>query len=1368
MSCCFGKNTDGTDPKKTLSDQSDPLSERPIIPVNKIQNSNIEYSITVKTGDFRNSGTNGPVYVNIFGRDGKQTQDILLSGHDKPFSQGCTRKFQINAVDIGKPQRIIIRHEDNLTGWYVDYIEISVHNFLVRFVANRWLSRSKNDRKLEAELFGSEQPAVIYNVEIQTGDEQIEPLDSPVYMQVYGTTTATPKLFFDSKNPSFTKDSISKFTIASNNVGEIQRIIIGHEGLGKINDWYLKSIKVQMLSQQQEYVINKLLSPTQGDQQLFVELSQNKPRSPSPPVPPKYFVTIQTANVSQKETAENVEMIVRGSDGQIAKILLNDYAKSIDKQLFQQGNLDEFEIEHDDIGNIESITIGFSDTKHKEAWLLEYVDIKYKETVYRFQAQCWLSSRLGPNFSWMTIKPEINDDDLNYNVIVETGESGIDANVILCIYGDENTTTNLALRTTKDGSDAKFDPDSILEFDLKAIDVGKIKKINIGHDGEGSERQWFLKSIQIDKKDEHYTFTANRWLSTEKDDQNTYIDLLVDERKTPPSSPVPKKDQATYTITVVTSSEEDAGTKSGVLMTIFGDKDKTKQFELTNTKQGDKALFESGKTNEFEMELDDVGHINKINIGLDGTDGHPTWHLKSVQIQKGSENYNFSAKKILDQSTPFIDLTPTPARKTPTPEPVKTEKVRSHTPEQKTPPIKETTYKTLICTSSEQKDIINQDANFYIIIYGQKDQTKKLYLKHATIHDKKKLYKKDDKAEFEFKTIDVGKISKIAVGQDDSEDELVWHVDNVTIKRTNETITFNAEQTIGRNSEIELLPSAIPKKTEITYKILIRTGTSQEEGNDSNLYIIIYGKNGQTKKMLLNETTKTNKNTSLKKNDKIEYEFKIDDVGKISKIVLSQNPNEETLMWDIDNITIKRHNETTTFNVDRKIEKDDEVELIPSPILKKSETPRKTSKTADTISKLVTKTKDTDYEIITSTGEQTLEASITLNIRGENGIVRIPLTQTKTGEKPFQSKSTNEFTCRTTDVGKIRRIIIEHNGTDKNMVWHLKTIQIKKGHETYNFNADLRLDYKENKANLYPVGALFGHQREDYVQSELRRLRESLRSESSKLHPPVHKAYEPFVYNDLRPYFDTSSVERAIYSPLEAPPGYYTRLTALRIVEPWETYGMDYGVNYEILKQRKGRSFSTRRAKTMTQSGIMIVPPISLPYGGHITHINTAELERTLQERSRSSKHRSLSRHNNNNNNNNNNNHYQETQTDGSIDRKQGSTHLPKFPCVNMRKPAEYSRPLTMNDVPKIRTFIRSRYTTEAHTQMEKDYKRTHDDLYRMQLDDMDSYHESNRDNMLHVYHSYLENTPGSKKALRELCDRIGPLNTKSSVDTKV
>jgi hypothetical protein len=61
----------------------------------------------------------------------------------------------------------------------------------------------------------------MYNVEVQTGDEQMEPLDSPVYMQIYGTTTTTPKLFLESKDASFKKNSTSKFSISSNNVGQV-------------------------------------------------------------------------------------------------------------------------------------------------------------------------------------------------------------------------------------------------------------------------------------------------------------------------------------------------------------------------------------------------------------------------------------------------------------------------------------------------------------------------------------------------------------------------------------------------------------------------------------------------------------------------------------------------------------------------------------------------------------------------------------------------------------------------------------------------------------------------------------------------------------------------------------------------------------------------------------------------------------------------------------------------------------------------------------------------------------------------------------------------------------------------------------------
>jgi len=64
-------------------------------------------------------------------------------------------------------------------------------------------------------------------------------------------------------------------------------------------------------------------------------------------------------------------------------------------------------------------------------------------------------------------------------------------------------------------------------------------------------------------------------------------------------------------IRVVTSSDDHAGTDSGVLMTIAGDKDITKQFQLKTTKQGEQADFQTGSTNEFKLDLDDVGNVRK-------------------------------------------------------------------------------------------------------------------------------------------------------------------------------------------------------------------------------------------------------------------------------------------------------------------------------------------------------------------------------------------------------------------------------------------------------------------------------------------------------------------------------------------------------------------------------------------------------------------------------------------------------------------------------------------------------------------------------------------------------------------------------------
>lgn len=77
---------------------------------------------------------------------------------------------------------------------------------------------------------------------------------------------------------------------------------------------------------------------------------------------------------------------------------------------------------------------------------------------------------MGANFSWITVQPDGNNQtDVPYQVIMDTDESTVDSNVILCIYGENESTKSLALRRTKDGLPS--------QFDIKTIDVGKVSDV---------------------------------------------------------------------------------------------------------------------------------------------------------------------------------------------------------------------------------------------------------------------------------------------------------------------------------------------------------------------------------------------------------------------------------------------------------------------------------------------------------------------------------------------------------------------------------------------------------------------------------------------------------------------------------------------------------------------------------------------------------------------------------------------------------------------------------------------------------------------------------------------------------------------------
>lgn len=66
------------------------------------------YNLSIKVGDVKGSGTDGNVYIQLFGERGNTAKIQLRQAGDtrNKFEKGRTYKFTVDTVDIGKVQYI--------------------------------------------------------------------------------------------------------------------------------------------------------------------------------------------------------------------------------------------------------------------------------------------------------------------------------------------------------------------------------------------------------------------------------------------------------------------------------------------------------------------------------------------------------------------------------------------------------------------------------------------------------------------------------------------------------------------------------------------------------------------------------------------------------------------------------------------------------------------------------------------------------------------------------------------------------------------------------------------------------------------------------------------------------------------------------------------------------------------------------------------------------------------------------------------------------------------------------------------------------------------------------------------------------------
>jgi hypothetical protein len=104
-----------------------------------------------------------------------------------------------------------------------------------------------------------------------------------------------------------------------------------------------------------------------------------------------------------------------------------------------------------------------------------------------------------------------------------------------------------------------------------------------------------------------------------------------------------------YHVSVKTGDMRMAGTDANVFIKIFGSKGDTGKLQLKSA-DNNKNKFERGRMDNFKLEATDIGALQKIRIGHDGSAPGAGWFLDSVTVDIPSkgEKYTFACHRWLD------------------------------------------------------------------------------------------------------------------------------------------------------------------------------------------------------------------------------------------------------------------------------------------------------------------------------------------------------------------------------------------------------------------------------------------------------------------------------------------------------------------------------------------------------------------------------------------------------------------------------------------------------------------------------------------------------------------------------------------------
>nr|XP_014684407.2 lipoxygenase homology domain-containing protein 1 isoform X2 [Equus asinus] len=1156
------------------------------------------YEVQVITGNVPKAGTDANVYLTIYGEEYGDTGERPLKKSDKSnkFEQGQTDTFTIYAIDLGALTKIRIRHDNsgNRPGWFLDRIDITDMNNEITyyFPCQRWLAVEEDDGQLSRELLPVDESYVLppsedeegggggdskpldslaleqkdksttFSVTIKTGDKKNAGTDANVFITLFGTQDDTGMTLLKSSKTNsdkFERDSIEIFTVETLDLGDLWKVRIGHDNTGKAPGWFVDWVDVDApsLGKCMTFPCGRWLARNEDDGAIVRDLfhAELQTRLYTPFVP--YEIILYTSDVFAAGTDANIFIVIYGCDAVCTQQKYLCTNKREQKLFFERKSASRFIMELEDVGEvIEKIRIGHDNTGVNPGWHCSHVDIRRllpdkdgTETL-TFPCDRWLATseddkktirELVPydiftekymkDGSLRQVYKEVEEplDIVLYSVQIFTGNvpgAGTDARVYITIYGDLGDTGERYLGKSENRTN-KFEKGTADTFIIEAADLGVIYKIKLRHDNTKWCADWYVEKVEIwnDTNEDEFLFLCGRWLSLKKEDGRLerlfYEKEYTGDRSSNCSSPadfweitlsskmadidiatvtgpmadyvqegpvipyyvsvttgthkdaatdsrafilligeddersnriwldyprgkrgfscgsveefyvagldvgVIKKIEVLYEMTVWTGDVVGGGTDSNIFMTLYGINGSTEEVQLDKKK----ARFEREQNDTFIMEILDIAPFTKMRIRIDGLGSRPEWFLERILLKNMNTGdltmfyYGDWLSQRKGKKTLVCEMCAV----------IDGEEM-----------MEWTSYTVSVKTS----DILGAgtDANVFIIIFGENGDSGTLALKQSANWNK---FERNNTDTFNFSDmLSLGHLCKLRVWHDNKGIFPGWHLSYVDVKDNSRDETFRFQcdcwlsksegdrQTVRdfacANNEIQ------DELEETTYEIVIETGNGGE--TRENVWLILEGRKNRSKEFLVENSSRQR---AFRKGTTDTFEFDSVYLGDIASLCVGHLAREDRfipkreLVWHVKTITITEmeYGNVYFFNCDC---------LIPLKRKRKYFKVFEVTKTTESFASKVQSLVPVKYEVIVTTGYEPgagTDANVFITIFGANG---------DTGKRELKQKmrnlfergSTDRFFLETLELGELRKVRVEHDSSGYYSGWLVEKVEV--------------------------------------------------------------------------------------------------------------------------------------------------------------------------------------------------------------------------------------------------------------------------------------------------------------------------------------